>query len=442
MRAARATVLMVLLGFTLLLPGAGGPLAVAAAWAFCVVILAFGHARGVLSLPCLYLVMLGLFHLGLVVPIALGVQTVEPPSWLASPQLPLALGLFSTAAVAFTLGAQLSAAPTAGAAGSLPPQRQLLVAGSAVALLGAASLWVGVRQLGLLNARYAAYFERAMSEDVRLFGFGLMLFPIGLLVAAAGATPRQMYLLGGVLITVLGPLFLGGFRGPFLVQATALVAVWARKDARAARRLALVGVAAAIVLVPAVRLARNDEQSLSRGLAKLDPAAMLVETGGTIYPLVLTAERLAAGSEEPWMGRSYWMAVKRVIPNVALRWRARPETELTPSAWATRLTDRWTFEHGGGVGFSGVAEPYLNFATAGVVVFFLLLGYSVHRFDAWLGNDPFRGAIGAATFGFVLWSVRNDVMELFRALALASATVLAAWVVARLEHRRPVAATP
>lgn len=142
------------------------------------------------------------------------------------------------------------------------------------------------------------------------------------------------------------------------------------------------------------------------------------------------------------MGRSYWMAVKRVIPNVALRWRARPETELTPSAWATRLTDRWTFEHGGGVGFSGVAEPYLNFATAGVVVFFLLLGYAIHRFDAWLGNDPFRGAIGAATFGFVLWSVRNDVMELFRALALASATVLAAWVVARLEHRRPVAATP
>ncbi len=80
-----------------------------------------------------------------------------------------------------------------------------------------------------------------------------------------------------------------------------------------------------------------------------------------------------------------------------------------------------------------MAEPYLNFGAAGVVVFFLLLGRLMHLWDPSLARDPYRAAIGAAAFGFLLWTVRNDAMELFRALTLAAFAVLAAWVWAR--HR-------
>jgi hypothetical protein len=349
-----------------------------------------------------------------------------------------ALGVFSTAAVAFTLGAR-AGSPFARDQGaeSLPPQRELFRVGVAVAAIGAGLLWTGAVQLGVLSSGYNAYFERALSEDVRLFGFGFMLFPIGLLIAAVGATRREMTPLGVAVVVVLGPLFLAGFRGPTIVQVAALLAVWARKDRRVARRVAIGVCAAAILLVPAVRVSRDLGEGISPGVRTLDPVQVLLETGGSLHPLVVTAERIESGKEEPWFGRSYLMAAARVIPNVAVRRDTPGARTLTPSAWATMHGDPWAFDHGGGIGFSGVAEPYLNFGIAGVVAFFFLLGLLTHVWERSLGGSAFRAAIGAASFGFLLWTVRNDAMELFRAMAFAAAAVVAARLAVRARAGRP-----
>jgi hypothetical protein len=433
--ALRVVGLVTLLGLTLLLPGAGGPLAVAGVWMLCLAIVVCASPKGVLSLAPLYLVALAAFHLGVVVPGAFGIRPDVPPSWLKSAYLGKALGLFSTAAVAFTLGAASTRREAAYEETSFPQsQRELFLVGCGVAALGATLLWTGVHDLGLLSARYSAYFERAIREDVRFFGFGLMLFPIGLLVAAVGATPRQMFALGAILAVVLGPLFLRGFRGPVMIQATTLVAVWAHKDVRVARYLAVAGALAALVLVPVIRATRDSEAGSSRSVRQIDPAAGLLETGGSLQPLTLTAERVDLGLERLWMGRSYVMAIKRIVPNVS-KWAPASGLEMAPSVWATMHADPWAYDHAGGVGFSGVAEPYLNFGATGVVLVFLLLGFVVHRWDCWLTVDPFRAAIGAASFGGVLWTVRNDSMELFRVLAFASATVLAARVAAAFSRR-------
>jgi hypothetical protein len=435
--ALHVPVLVVLLGVTLFLPGLGGPLGAAALWIACLAMLARALPSGLLSPASLYLLLLGLFHLGLVAPLATGlVHLVDPPAWLSSRRVPTAIGLFSTAAAAFTLGVRSQGTARGAAAAALAPQRELFRVGAAVAALGATLLWIGVVQLGIMSAGYSTYFERALSRDVRLFGFGLMLFPIGLLVAAVGATPRQMWALGAMVTAVLGPLFLVGFRGPTILQVAALLAVWARKDRAVARKLSLAVVVAAIVLVPAVRVTRDVGGSVADGLSSADPVSALLETGGSIYPLVVTAERIEDAGEEPWLGRSYAMAAERIVPNVATRYSAPGQRMLTPSAWVTMHADTWLYDHGGGIGFSGVAEPYLNFGLAGVVVFFLLLGVAMQRWDGWLARDPFRGAIGAASFGFVLWTVRNDGMELFRAVALAAGTVLAAWALQRRPRER------
>ena len=200
----------------------------------------------------------------------------------------------------------------------------------------------------------------------------------------------------------------------------------------------MVVAAAALILVPAVRVARNLEQHLSSTIGRVDPLEMITESGGSLYPLTVTIERLEAGFERPWMGRSYLMAMRHIVPNVSTRWAAPGKRALTPSTWATMHADEWVFEHGGGIGFSGVAEPYLNFGIPGLVLFFVILGFLVQRWDRWLGSDPFRAAVGSASFGSILWTVRNDSIELFRVVALASVTVLGAWVVVRLLNRREV----
>ncbi len=93
-------------------PRRGQALGAAAIWVLCLAILARSLPNGFLSPASLYLVLLGLFHLGLVTPVALGLAVlVDPPMWLASRCVGTALRVTSTAMVAFTLGARARAHP-------------------------------------------------------------------------------------------------------------------------------------------------------------------------------------------------------------------------------------------------------------------------------------------------------------------------------------------
>lgn len=427
--------LLVLLGANAITSDLAHPVAVALVWAGCLALLARASPRGLLSMECLYLGLLGLFHLGMVVPDALGVQREPDSDWLDSPHLALSLRLVVTAAIAFTLGARLGARAESGEERLLPPRSSLYWTGLLVALAGAALLWIGILALGVLGTSYGDYYERALSEDVRFFGFGMMLFPMGLLVAAVGATPRGMVVLSLLLACVTGPLFVGGFRGPLIVQAAALMTVWVRKDPRLARRLAAAAGIGLLVLAPAIRMTRGKEATLSEAIGKARPLDFILEAGGSLYPLVATCELM--NGEPFWMGRSYLMAVERIVPNVSLSPSSpRQVQELAPSAWVTKHMSPWQFEHGGGLGFSGVAEPYLNFGPLGVLVFFLLAGYAARVCDGWLSRGHFRAAVVAASFGFVLWTVRNDMMVVFRAVAYAAVIVMAAWVVDRFARRQ------
>lgn len=432
MRAIRLVVLSCLLGVTSVLPGAGGPLLAGAIWLVCLVLLARAHPNGLMSFACLYLLLLGLFHLGFVVPWAVGLLPGPHPEWLSSPWLGTALGLFASATLAFALGATLG--ETSSPDRAVPfadPSAQLFRLGKWVALLGAGMLWLGVWKLKLMTSGYDVYFERALTEDVRFFGFGLMLFPLGVLVAAIGATPAQMSGIGLAFTIVLGPLFLAGFRGPTLVQFIALLAVWAHKDLRSARRVAAAGLLVATALVPVIRMSRNIEDKTSQRAVRFEPMAVVEEAGGSFYPLMVTVESVASGAEPLWMGRSYLTGLGRILPNVSIRWSAPKTFTLSPSAWATRQADPWAYEHGGGIGFSGVAEPYLNFGLPGVVTIFLLLGYVVARCDGWLRSEPIRATIGAASFGSLLWTVRNDSVELFRVFVISALIALVAWGMTR-----------
>lgn len=434
MNALRTLSLGLLLALTLLLPAAGDPLAATAVWAVCLFVLARSHPSGLLSFGCLYLLLLGVFHLGLVAPLALEATPAAAPAWTRSLAFPTAVSLVSIAFAAFTLGARFRGAIPHGVE-PIPPRPMLFFTGAAVALLGAALLLVGGRQAGVFSAGYGEFFQHSMTADVRLFNVGLMVFPIGFVVAAVGSTRRQILAIVGGVVAVLAPLFLAGFRGPVIVHLATLMAVWAHKDFPAARRAALALAVVAVVLVPAVRFTRDTRGDLSEGLAAYDPLALFTEAGTSLYPLVITADRIDSGAEPLWLGRSYVTALGRTLPNLGQR-ASLDARGLTPNGWATLQADRWLYVRGGGIGFSGVAEPYLNFGRVGVVVFFFLLGLVLQRWESWLARDPFRAAAAAATFGFVLWTVRNEAMELFRSMAFAGLVVGGAWMVHRMLHRR------
>src|SRR5690606_314388 len=114
----------------------------------------------------------------------------------------------------------------------------------------------------------------------------------------------------------------------------------------------------------------------------LAPLEALQEMGGSLRPLVHTIDLM---ENEPYRwGRTYWQALGQVVPNLSLRWQGDvylPVEDMPPSHWVSRLAAPWNYKNFGGLGFSAVAEPYMNFGPWGVALVFWLLGYGLVRVD-------------------------------------------------------------
>ena len=85
----------------------------------------------------------------------------------------------------------------------------------------------------------------------------------------------------------------------------------------------------------------------------------------------------------------------------------------SPSSWISAIEAPWSFARGGGIGYSAVAEPYLGFGLAGVIVWFASLAYGLLRLDG-LTPGSYKFAVGMCAFSALLWTTRNDLKNLVR----------------------------
>jgi hypothetical protein len=112
------------------------------------------------------------------------------------------------------------------------------------------------------------------------------------------------------------------------------------------------------------------------------------------------------------------------------------DLESSPAYWFVWMMNPGKFRRYGGYGFSTIAEAYLNFGYAGVVVFFLGLGFVL----AWMEQVATRSAFALAGVTVVLapllWTVRNDFSVFTRAAVWGLAFVAIAWVYCKAVVRR------
>ncbi|MGA8234391.1 MAG: O-antigen polysaccharide polymerase Wzy, partial [Candidatus Acidiferrales bacterium] len=85
----------------------------------------------------------------------------------------------------------------------------------------------------------------------------------------------------------------------------------------------------------------------------------------------------------------------------------------------------------GGIGFSAVAEPYMNFGLAGVVGYFLLLGFLLVRLEQVSIRSSHALACWALVLGPLLWTTRNDFTNFFRPAAWGLICIGVAWFFCR-----------
>ena len=302
--------------------------------------------------------------------------------------------------------------------------------------------WIGV---GLLLASIAALFLLMGSVgnilrfsraeifagvgDTRGFGFFLLVAPSAmvLMVTSARTKLQKRYAYTIATTTLLFILFLG-YRSSALFPTLVGVIIWVKTGRRIPLPVALAMVLVVLIAIPTVSTLRSlgayqdlSKDDLAQSLEQSEVEDVFVQLGGVNTVIAHVIKWVPA--EDPYRyGQSYLLALRNAIPNIGLnigqsgRSKAFDNTLLdeenirlmNPGDWYTFKTSRYMFSIGGGSGFSTIAEAYLNFGTAGVVVYFMLLGYLLGRLDQVdLLSSPKLMVFSGAMLWPLLKSVRN-----------------------------------
>ena len=379
------------------------------------------------SAPMLYLALLGLVHLGLVTPWALGIYDVSRVPWFVPYGLAPALALVTYSILAYQTGLIVAVVAEQDVKHSNKPKGQylenqrLFFVGSGLFLSGAAmfvAALVGLDPGGYFRLTYSDTFRLRAESDPRFFGSGLTLVLIGLSLAMAGA-PRRRFpaVLWGAGLWCLF-LFYLGFRGPALIAGLIVCAVALKKGVTFPRWLPWLAAALILLAVPIVHVIREqpiNERSFGLFVSDFSLLDGPAEIGSGIRPLVETCSLIDRASYR--YGSTYLLGLKGILPNLAVRWEA-PSTgsvdSLPPNHWITAVTDPWSYKNYGGIGFSAIAEPYMNFGIVGVVSYFFLLALILVRLEQVSIRSSEALACWAVFLGPLLWTTRNDFTNFFR----------------------------
>jgi oligosaccharide repeat unit polymerase len=398
----------------------------------------------VASAPMLYLMLLGFVHLGLVTPWALGIYDVSRAPWFVPYGLSPALALVTYSILAYETGLIISVVETRGvklrdkAASPYLGSRRLFLAGSCLFFSGVVMFvggLIGLDPEGYFRLTYSDTFRLRAESDPRFFGSGITLVLIGLSLATAGAMKRRfpaVFWGAGLWCSFL---FYFGFRGPALIAALVVCAVAVKKGVSFPRWLPWVAAVLMLLAIPVVHVIREepiDERSLGTSLNDLSLLDGPAEIGSGIRPLVETYSLIDQDSYR--YGWTYLIGLKGILPNLAVRWEAPSAgsvDSLPPNHWVTAMADPLSYENYGGIGFSAVAEPYMNFGIVGVIAYFFLLALILVRLEQVSIRSSEALACWAVVVGPLLWTTRNDFTNFFRPAAWGLLCIGAVWFFSR-----------
>lgn len=396
-----------------------------------------------LEVPGLWLLALGVFHLGLVVPWAIGLYDAWNTWWLGRADLPSALFLFVLALVSYQIGLIIATTKPAAVRATAERQvvreldnRTLFLAGVLLMAVSGAMYLVGFWQTfgsGVSSLVYADMYQVVMETDSRVLGVGLLVFPMALYVAAAGATRKQLFAVFGIAgLWAIWQLFLGYRSRGFLIVIIALY-IASKKRFSIPRRVLIAIVVAAAYVIPLVSIVRVEAtgERFSKGLLQdVNPLNGFAEMGQAIWPLAETYRLV--GPNQFRHGRTYLSAFNRAVPNIGRGFTPGKRLqeiniEDSPAYWFVLATEPYLFHLNLGRGFSAVAEAYMNFGVWGVVAIFSVLGYGLVRLERFSTRSVFSLAAVAVVLDPALWAVRNDFSVFTRSAVWGCSFVFLVW---------------
>lgn len=392
---------------------------------------------GFVSGPTMVTLFIGLFHLGLVVPIVL-LGALEPLTHirkiLYDPLLAPAVSLVTLGLAMFSAGVEFANRRTSRGLRPIQPNiaRQPTIIHQLwclfVFVFCSLYLFFGLTQ-GILFEERTVYLELKSSGESQLFGISRQLMIMSTFVVVAFSPTRRAILMALALLLMLLPMLLAGKRGEFLVTAAALGIVFSLRGIRIPVSVVAGSVISVLAAIPILRRIRGGVDAYAAWY--LDP---FYEMGMSIRNVAYTIDAIQTGATGWWYGSSYLNALWRVIPNIGdirgtLIGGAASES---PGQWLTEVYN----PGGAGLGYSNIAEPYLNFGVPGVTAVLFIIGYTLATLERRAQTSPYVLAVHGALLSAILWTARNDCFGVFRPLAWVLLGLLLTRLVVEAAHRK------
>ena len=251
-------------------------------------------------------------------------------------------------------------------------------------------LWLTLSQIRLSMSGYAGlYAVRTESTQVAIASIAGNLFVSGLLFAMAGSIRHRVHarlLLALALGDVTVSLFVGT-RGRAFMLLFAVLFVWTKLFGALSKPTAATLIVASLFAVPLVSILRNLPAAERLAPAQVTDAlqevqnpaiATLNDMGLSFAPTAFTIELVPIRRDFEW-GLSYLRAIALVTP-LSGRTLSSEDNPVLLGDWLIREVDQRTAADNGGLGFSFIAEAYLNFGIIGAPIACGGIGYML----AWL----------------------------------------------------------
>ncbi|MBM3187141.1 MAG: O-antigen polysaccharide polymerase Wzy [Chloroflexi bacterium] len=362
-----------------------------------------------LSATVIYAAVFWLFHYGLVLPVGLDPGLLDwfrpwDVAWVEAPETQKAALLSLLFLACFFLGACLAGRRSTRRLRKGPPVPAIVLAGWICLLGGVAIYGQAVAQYGIGVFRMS-YGDFAWIQNP--FTYGIYLASLGLMLQIAGGRPLRRVLITAAILwlPLILSVMLTGERNSPMVSLVVLVVVMARRGFRPSLALLLAGAIGLLALISVVRAARMGgllETFASDGALVREsalPVRGVMELGFSLRPVYVVIEALQEPAEDYRYGATYVYSLYRRL----MRTLGEPLPDVSQDPY---ILNEWV-QRAGPIGFSTVAEAYINGGTAGVVLFSLAWGYFLRLLERKAGS-----ACGLAVLAVVMipmtLQIRND----------------------------------